>query len=229
MKRLSYFQSCSIFLKVHKQEIILNFFYINPNLLWHWLIFEKKFDVRTFPRRLSISGTKIFWRAIKKNFFRSLWYLRGVPIDSLSKFRLIVVEICILISYFWVISKNYSMGLLSIRGNDFIAHWAYEEMISSHTESTPWEFSRILSQQKNINNFYMYIHGEHTRKWFHRTVSIQGNDLNPGWAYAEMISLHPEHMRKSNMIFKNLVFQALGPIRFRFLKKSKKNFMHVYL
>ncbi len=68
----------------------------------------------------------------------------------------------------------------------------------------------------------MYIHGEHTRKWFHRTLSIQGNDLNPGWAYAEMISLHPEHMRKSNMIFKNLELQALGTIRFRFLQKKLK-------
>ncbi len=57
-----------------------------------------------------------------------------------------MVKICILIWDFWVIFKNYSMPMLSMLGNDFIAHWAYEEAISSHTEHTRNEFSRMLSQ-----------------------------------------------------------------------------------
>ncbi len=31
---------------------------------------------------------------------------------------------------------------------------------------------------------------------FHRTLSIRGNELNADWAYAEMISSHPEQTRK---------------------------------
>ncbi len=159
-----------------------------------------------FRGNWAYAGQNLFGELSKIFFFVHFGTLRW-DLDSLSKFGLIIVEICIIIWYFWVISKNYSMWMLSIRGNNFIAHWAYEEMISSHTESTPWELLRILSQQKNINNFYMYIHGEHTRKWFHRTLSIQGNDLNPGWASAEM-SLHPEHMRKSNMSAEsNMIFK----------------------
>ncbi len=90
------------------------------------------------------------------------------------------------------------MRMLSIRGNDiFFGHWAYEETISSHTEHTPNEFSRMLSQRKNVNSFYMYnlcwaygemilSHPEHTRKLSKRRLSIRGNDLIAHWAYAEM-------------------------------------------
>ncbi len=66
-------------------------------------------------------------------------------LDGFSKF-IFLFKICILIWYFWVIFENYSMRMLSIRGNNFIAHWAYEEMISSHTEHMPNELSRMLSQ-----------------------------------------------------------------------------------
>jgi hypothetical protein len=53
------------------------------------------------------------------------------------------------------------MRMLSIPGNDFVTHRAYEETISLQTE--PNEFSRMLSQRgKNVNSFYMYIHAEHT-------------------------------------------------------------------
>ncbi len=75
--------------------------------------------------------------------------------------------------------------MLSIRGTSFIAHWAYRELIS-------W-------------------HSEHTGNQFHRMLSMRGN------VWKSNIST------KSNTIFKNLVLQALGTIRFRFLqKKSKK-------
>ncbi len=38
--------------------------------------------------------------------------------------------------FFWVLSKNYSMRRLSIRGTYFTAGWAYEETISSLAEPT---------------------------------------------------------------------------------------------
>jgi hypothetical protein len=84
-------------------------------------------------------------------------------------------------------------------------------------------------------HFYITIHAEHTRNEFYHTLSIRGTNFI-AW---EPISLHSEHARKclkveylveSNTIFKNLVLQALGIIRFGFLqKKYKKNFMLVYL
>jgi hypothetical protein len=56
------------------------------------------------------------------------------------------------------------MRMLSIRENDFFAHGAYEETISSHTEHTANEFSPMLSQQKNVKSFYIYSYAEHTGK-----------------------------------------------------------------
>ncbi len=43
-------------------------------------------------------------------------------LNGFSKFGFFVVEVCILIWDFRVIFENYSMRMLSIRGNDFIAH-----------------------------------------------------------------------------------------------------------
>ncbi len=102
-----------------------------------------------FSRRLSIRGTKFFGEIPKKIFFFkkfTLVLLDGF-IDVLSKFWFFIVEICILIGYFGVIFENYSMRMLSIRENDLLAHWAYEETILSHTEHTRNEFSRMLSQR----------------------------------------------------------------------------------
>ncbi len=120
-------------------------------------------------------------------------------------------NICILIRDFWVIFENYSMRMLSIRG-DFIAHWADEETISSHIEHMPKEFSGMLSQRKNVNSFYMYSSAEPTGKWFYRTLSIRVNDLNAGWAYEEMISSLTEHTRKC------LKVEYLGRIDYGFQK-----------
>ncbi len=85
-------------------------------------------------------------------------------------------------------------------------------MISSRTEHTPKEFSRMLSQRKNVNSFYMYSYAEHTGKWFYRTLSIRGNDFNAGWAYEEMISSLTEHTRKC------LKVEYLGRIEYNFQK-----------
>ncbi len=136
--------------------------------------------------------------------------LDGV-LDGFSKVWLFIVKIYILIWYFWVSLENYSMPMLSIRGNNFIAHWAYDELISSHVEHTRKEFSRMLSQRYNENSFHMYIHAEHTQNEFHRTLSIHGTNFIDGWAYAEWISSLAEHTRKK--MFKSRIYRA-NPIRF---------------
>ncbi len=154
------------------------------------------------------------------------WVLLDWFLNGFSKFGFFIVEICILIWDFWVIFENYSMRMLSIRGNDFIVHWAYEEMISSHTEQTPNKFSCMLSQRKNGNSYYMYnlcwaygeiilSHPEHTRKLFKRWQSIRGNDFIADWAYAEM--------------FKSWISRPNHKDSILFYSSIEKNFMLVYL
>ncbi len=88
--------------------------------------FRQNFKVRTFTRRLSLRGTKFFWE-ISKKFSPKIFtmVLLNEFLDGFSKFWFFIVEICILIRDFWVIFENYCMHMLSIRGNDFIACWAY--------------------------------------------------------------------------------------------------------
>ncbi len=142
-----------------------------------------------------------FFERYPKNFFFfkiiTLVLLDGF-LNGFSKFLFFIGVICILIRDFWVIFENYSMRLLSIRGNDFIACWAYAEPISSHTEHTRNEFSCMLSMLGNFDSFYMDIwtHAEQTGKRFHRKLSIRGNDFTACWAYGERISSHAEHTRK---------------------------------
>ncbi len=109
--------------------------------------FRQNFDVRTFPRWLSIRGTDT--RRYKKNFFFKLFTLVLLDrfLDGFSEFGFFIGQICILIGDFRVIFENYSMRMLSIRENDFIAGWAYAEPISSHTEHTRNEFPRMVSQR----------------------------------------------------------------------------------
>jgi hypothetical protein len=124
-------------LKVHKHEIFLNFFWPKSNPYMPLVNFRKKFclvsfdfrqnfEVRTFTRWLSIRGNKFFFRDIQKLFFKifSMGLLDGF-LDGFSKFWFFIVEICILVREFWVIFENYCMRILSKRGNDFIACWAY--------------------------------------------------------------------------------------------------------
>ncbi len=162
--------------------------------------FPQNFDVRKFPRWLSIRRTKFFLRDIPKNFFCKIFTLVLLDgfLDGFSKFRFFIGEICILIWVFQVIFENYSMRMLSIRGNNFIACWAYAEPISSHAEYTRNKFSRMLSVRWNFDSFYMDIwtHAEQPRKRFHRTLSICGNDFIARWEYAEKISSYAEHTQK---------------------------------
>ena len=126
-------------------------------------------------------------------------------------------------------TRNRFYRMLSIRGTDFIARWAYEERISAHAQPAV-----------KCELFYMYnlcwayeerilSHTEHTRNEFYRMLSILGTDFIACWACAEMfksrISL-PIRIR----FLKISCYRPLGPYGFGFCKKSQtKNFMLVYL
>ncbi len=80
-----YFQCWGACLKAHKHEIILNFFLPKSNSYMPFVNFRKKirffsfdfcqnFDVRTFPRLLSIRGTKLLLRDIQTIFFQNLHF-----------------------------------------------------------------------------------------------------------------------------------------------------------
>ncbi len=146
-------------LKVHKHEIFWIFFYLNQILICPSKIYEQNFASfpSIFARILmfkhflgdwAYAEPKFFWE-ISKNFFVKIFTL--VLLDSFlasfSKFLFFIGEIYILIRDFWVIFKNYSMRMLSIRGNNFVACWAYAEPISSHAEPTRNKFPRMLSQR----------------------------------------------------------------------------------
>jgi hypothetical protein len=64
--------------------------------------FRQNFDVRTFPRGLSIRGTKFFLRDIQKIFFFKIFtlVLLDRSLDGYSKFGFFIGEICILIRDF---------------------------------------------------------------------------------------------------------------------------------
>ncbi len=182
-----------------------------------------------------------FWEIYKKFFSKILTLvLLDRFLDGFSKVRLFIGEICILIRDFWVFFENYSMRMLSIRGNDFIACWAYVEPISSHAQYTRNEFPRMLSQRENVDIFTCTIHAELTRNEFYRTLSLRGTNFIACWAYWEPISSHAEHAQKC------LKVEYLGWIEYDFQKSrvtgpwdhkvsvsakkvNKKNFMLVYL
>ncbi len=171
-----------------------------------WLFsfyFCQNFDVRTFSWWLGIRGTKFFGELSEDFFFSkfSLWSYKMGSWPIFQNFDYFWWKFAFYLWFFLVIFENYSTRTLSMRGNDFIAHWAYAERIFAYA-------------QRVEKCFYMYIYAKNTGKWFYRTLSIRGNDLNAGWAYAEMISSLTEHMLKC------LKVQYLGWIEYDFQKKS---------
>ncbi len=88
------------------------------------------------------------------------------------------------------------MRILSICGNDFIAHWAYEETISLHTEHTRKQFHCTLSIRRR--NFRVNSASGKMLTVFTCTamLSIRGNDFIAPWAYEEIIKTLAEHTRK---------------------------------
>ncbi len=145
--------------------------------------FRQNFNVQTFPRWLSIRGTKFFLRDIQKFSFQNLhfgpirWFL-----DGFSNFRFFIGEICILIRDFWVIFKNYSMWMLSIR-----------ETILSHAEHTRNRFYRMLS----ILGTNFRACSASGKMWtllhVQSMLSIRWTNFIAHWAYGELISSHAEH------------------------------------
>ncbi len=188
--------------KVHKLEIILNFFYLNQDLICPGWIFQnclilflnfcQNFDVRTFSWWLSKWAyvEPSFFGELSKIFFLTLVLLDEF-LDCFSKFRLIIVEICILIWLFGVIFENYSM-----RTNDFIAHCAMcirwtNFCICSVCDEISTVF--IWTSKRVVNACWAHAevissHAEHTRNEFQNFIAC--------WAFAEMISLHTEYTLK---------------------------------
>ncbi len=116
-----------------------------------FLRFSSEFRCSNISAVTEHTRNQIFFeRYLKKFFLQSLHFvpitLYGI-LDGFSKFRFFIGEICILIRDFWVIFKNYSMHMLSIRGNDFIACWAYAEPISLHAEHSRNKLPHMLSQR----------------------------------------------------------------------------------
>ena len=136
-------------LKVHKREIILNFYWPKSNPYMPFSLLFLRFSPECRSSNISAvtehMRNNIFFERYPKKFLVKIFtlVLSDRFVDGFSKF--FIGEICILIGDFWVIFENYIMRMLSIRGNDFIACWAYVEPISSHAEHTRNEFPRMLS------------------------------------------------------------------------------------
>ena len=148
--------------------------------------FRQNFDVRTFPRWLSnsIRGTKLFFRDIQKFFFFKIFTLVLLDrfLDGFSKFRFFKGEICILIRDLWVIFENYSMHMLSIRGNDFIACWAYANRFHRMLSIRGTNFRACSASGK----MWTFLHVKYM-------LSIRGTNFITHWACGELISSHAEH------------------------------------
>ncbi len=118
--------------------------------------------------------------------------------------------------------ENYSMRMLSIRGTDFIAHWAYEERISTHAQPAV-KCEQFLHVQCWAYAERILSHTEHSRNEFQRMLSIRGTDFIACWACLEMFKTGvswPNQIRFSKILF----YRPLGPYGFGFCKKSIKKF-----
>ncbi len=135
---------------------------------------------------------QIFLERYPKNFFFKIFFLVLFDrfLEGFSKFGFFIGEICILIGDFWVIFENYSMHMLSIRGTNFIAHWAYGELISSHAEHTGNRFYCMLSMRRLDRIEYDFqksragpwdhkdlVSAKKSKKKFHACVHLKGPKL----------------------------------------------------
>jgi hypothetical protein len=205
--------------------------------------FRQNFDVRTFPRWLSIRGTKFFCWDIQKIFVKIFTFvLLDGFLDGFWKFRLFTVKFAFKSGIFEYFSKITACVC-----------WAYAETILSHAEHTRNRFHRTLSiRGTNFRacsascKFTCTIYAEHTRYEFYRTLSIRGTNFRAclasckmwtvlhvqymlcirgtnfiaHWAYAERISSHAEHMRNRfhRMLSMRGKVEYLGRIEYDFQK-----------
>ncbi len=170
----------------------VNFWEINSLLC---LRFSPEFRCSNISAVTEHTRNQIFLMSYPKIFFlQNLHFgpFRCVP-RRLLKISIIYSQLhCILIWYFWVFFENYSMRMLSIRGNDFIAHWAYKERISAHAHLAV-----------KCERFTCTIHAEHTRNEFYRTLNIRVTNFFAWWACAEPIScLKVEYLGRIEYDFK---------------------------
>ncbi len=100
--------------------------------------FRQNFDVQTFPRWLSIRGTKFFWWAIQKTILSHAEHTRTDFIAHWANFRA-----CSISGKMWTVftctfhaehTRLEFYCTLSISGTNFIAYWTFAELISSHAE-----------------------------------------------------------------------------------------------
>ncbi len=131
---------------------------------------------------------QFFFRYPKKNFLRypTKFFLQKVHFGLIRwvpkwvfKISIFIVEICILIWDFLVISKIIAC-----------ACWAYAETILSHTEHTRKRFHRTLSIRACSASGKMW-----TVFTCKSMLSIRGTNFIAHWAYAKWISSLAEHMR----------------------------------
>ncbi len=129
-------------------------------------------------------GEPNFFERYPKKFFFKIFtlVLSDRFLDGFSKFGFFIGEICILFRDFWVIFENYCMRVLSTRGNDFNAYWAYAELISSHAEHTRNDFRACSASSK----MWTFLHVQ-------SMLSIRRTNFIAHWAYWELISAHAEH------------------------------------
>jgi hypothetical protein len=111
----------------------------------------------------------------------------------------------------------------SIFENLACACWAYAESILPHTEHTRKRFHRTLSMRRT--NFRVCSASGKMLTVFTCTsiLRIRGNDFIAPWAYEEMILPHPEHARKC------LKVEYLSRIEYDFQKDSKIRFLQKIL
>ncbi len=86
--------------------------------------------------------------------------------------------------------------MLSIRGTDFIACWAYAERFHRMLSIRGTNFRACSACGKIWTVLTCTIHAQHTRNEFYRTLSIRATNFIACWAYWEPISSHAEHARK---------------------------------
>ncbi len=135
---------------------------------------------------MSITRNQIFLMSYSKFFSSksSLWsYCRWVPRRFLKisiiynqnfHFNLVFLGVFQKLKHAYIEhTRKRFYRMLSIRGTDFIVHWAYEEWISAHAQPAVkceqcymynpcWAYAeRILSHTEHTRNEF---HAEHTRK-----------------------------------------------------------------
>ncbi len=172
--------------------------------------FRQNFDVRTFPRWLSICRTKFFLRDIKNIFFFKIFTL--VLLD-----RFLAV-----FSKFWLfIGETFSLGIFESFSKIIACIcWAYAETILSHAEHTQNRFHRMLSIRGTnfracsaSGKMWTFLHVQ-------SMLSIREKNFIAHWAYWELILSHTEHTgnRFHRMLSMRGKVEYLGRIEYDFQK-----------